>query len=58
MWPKEIRSDLRAGMKAKHFEDFDLSERYMRRYDPIRLPILYVTESMSSGLGKQPKPYR
>lgn len=33
MWPKEIRSDLRAGMKAKHYKEYDLSERYIRRYD-------------------------
>ncbi|TFY75127.1 hypothetical protein EWM64_g8886 [Hericium alpestre] len=32
MWPKEVRSDLRAGIKAKHQQDYALSERYLRRY--------------------------
>jgi len=47
MWPKEIRSDLRAGMKAKHYKDFDLSERYIRRYDSLQQSIIYGVESMA-----------
>ncbi|GJE94833.1 hypothetical protein PsYK624_110080 [Phanerochaete sordida] len=31
VWPKEVRSDLRAGIKAKNQEDLGLSERYLRR---------------------------
>ncbi|KAI0760396.1 hypothetical protein C8Q74DRAFT_224617 [Fomes fomentarius] len=31
MWPPEVRGDLRAGIKAKHQGDLDLSERYLRR---------------------------
>ncbi|TFK83595.1 hypothetical protein K466DRAFT_498180 [Polyporus arcularius HHB13444] len=31
MWPPEVRADLRAGIKAKHQGDLDLSERYLRR---------------------------
>lgn len=31
IWPKEVRSDLRAGIKAKNQEDLGLSERYLRR---------------------------
>jgi len=31
MWPKEVRGDLRAGIKAKNQGDFDISERYLRR---------------------------
>ncbi|KAH9941779.1 uncharacterized protein BXZ73DRAFT_88203 [Epithele typhae] len=31
MWPKEVREDLRAGIKAKHQGELDLSERYLRR---------------------------
>ena len=47
MWPKEIRSDLRAGVKAKHYKDYDLSERYIRRYGMFLRPITYDAESMS-----------
>ncbi|OBZ67454.1 TPR repeat-containing protein P27G11.02 [Grifola frondosa] len=31
MWPEEVRGDLRAGIKAKHQNDLNLSERYLRR---------------------------
>ncbi|KAI0659691.1 hypothetical protein C8Q70DRAFT_980398 [Cubamyces menziesii] len=31
MWPPEVRADLRAGIKAKHQGDFDLSARYLKR---------------------------
>ncbi|KAI0370552.1 hypothetical protein BV20DRAFT_281681 [Pilatotrama ljubarskyi] len=31
MWPPEVRSDLRAGVKAKHQGDHDLSARYLQR---------------------------
>ncbi|OCH89349.1 hypothetical protein OBBRIDRAFT_888485 [Obba rivulosa] len=31
MWPPAVRSDLRAGIKAKHNGDLGLSERYLRR---------------------------
>ena len=58
LWPKEIRSDLRAGMKAKHYEDFDLSEKYIRRCDLMRQSITHVIEPMPLGLGRQPKPSR
>ena len=47
MWPKEIRSDLRAGMKAKHYKEYDLSERYIRRYGLLHQSITYDAESMS-----------
>jgi len=30
IWPKELRPDLRAAVKAKHQNDLDLSERYFR----------------------------
>lgn len=33
MWPKEVRSDLRAGIKAKNQGDLGMSERFLRRYD-------------------------
>ena len=58
MWPKEIRSDLRAGMKAKHYEDFDLSERYLRRYDLVQRSTIYDAKSTSLGLGRALRPYR
>ncbi len=41
MWPPEVRADLRAGIKAKHQGDLDLSERYLRRY--VLLPTLART---------------
>jgi hypothetical protein len=56
MWPKEIRSDLRAGMKAKHYKDFDLSERYIRRYGSIQMLTNHAIERTPSGLGRQLKP--
>ncbi|OBZ67321.1 hypothetical protein A0H81_12618 [Grifola frondosa] len=28
MWPEEVRGDLRAGIKTKHQNDLNLSERY------------------------------
>ncbi|KAI8972857.1 hypothetical protein BD414DRAFT_499603 [Trametes punicea] len=31
MWPPEVRGDLRAGVKAKHQGDLDLSVRYLQR---------------------------
>ncbi|KAJ2989235.1 hypothetical protein NUW54_g8850 [Trametes sanguinea] len=31
MWPPEVRGDLRAGIKAKHQGDHDLSARYLQR---------------------------
>ncbi|KAI0631240.1 hypothetical protein C8Q77DRAFT_1061954 [Trametes polyzona] len=31
MWPPEVRGDLRAGIKAKHQGDLDLSARYLKR---------------------------
>ncbi|EIW55029.1 uncharacterized protein TRAVEDRAFT_172666 [Trametes versicolor FP-101664 SS1] len=31
MWPPEVRGDLRAGIKAKHQGDLDLSVRYLHR---------------------------
>ncbi|CDO74577.1 hypothetical protein BN946_scf184583.g4 [Trametes cinnabarina] len=31
MWPPEVRADLRAGIKAKHQGDHDLSARYLQR---------------------------
>ncbi|KAI0355963.1 hypothetical protein OH77DRAFT_1424247 [Trametes cingulata] len=31
MWPPEVRGDLRAGIKAKHQGDLDLSARYLQR---------------------------
>ncbi|RDB30872.1 hypothetical protein Hypma_005891 [Hypsizygus marmoreus] len=31
LWPIEVRKDLRAGVSAKHKEDFELSEQYLRR---------------------------
>ncbi|KDQ58446.1 hypothetical protein JAAARDRAFT_176397 [Jaapia argillacea MUCL 33604] len=31
IWPSEVRSDLRAGIKAKHQGDLALSERFLRR---------------------------
>jgi hypothetical protein len=31
LWPKEVRGDLRAGIKAKHQGDLDLSARYLER---------------------------
>ena len=31
MWPKEVRGDLRAGIKAKHQGDFETSEKFLRR---------------------------
>jgi len=34
-------------MKAKHYKDFDLSERYIRRYDLVQQSIIYDAESMS-----------
>ncbi|KAA1472550.1 hypothetical protein DENSPDRAFT_838861 [Dentipellis sp. KUC8613] len=41
MWPKEVRNDLRAGVKAKHQNDFGISERFLRRaYDTAQtLPL-------------------
>ncbi|KAI0947767.1 hypothetical protein AcW1_009444 [Taiwanofungus camphoratus] len=41
MWPKEVRGDLRAGVKAKNQSDLSLSERYLRRaYDTAQsLPL-------------------
>ena len=47
MWPKEIRSDLRAGVKAKHYKDYDLSERYIHRYDSVQPSTYRDAESMS-----------
>lgn len=31
LWPKELRSDLRAGIKARNQGDFSLSEKYLAR---------------------------
>ncbi|KAI6043952.1 hypothetical protein EDC04DRAFT_2646388 [Pisolithus marmoratus] len=31
LWPKELRDDLRAGIKARNRGDFNLSERYLTR---------------------------
>ena len=31
IWPPEVRADLRAGVKAKHQGDLDLSERFLQR---------------------------
>ncbi|KZP03094.1 hypothetical protein FIBSPDRAFT_879742 [Athelia psychrophila] len=41
LWPPEIRSDLRAGLKAQHQADLGLSERYLRRayQTAIELPL-------------------
>ncbi|ETW78062.1 hypothetical protein HETIRDRAFT_325616 [Heterobasidion irregulare TC 32-1] len=49
IWPPEVRADLRAGVKAKHQGDLDLSERFLQRaYDTaLALPL----ESLS------PAPY-
>jgi hypothetical protein len=58
IWPKEIRSDLRAGVKAKHYKDFDMSERYISRYESMQQAINRVIESMPLGLGRLLKRYR
>ncbi len=44
MWPPEVRGDLRAGIKAKHQGDLDLSVRYLhrcvsKRCTPCGLPL-------------------
>ena len=35
MWPKEVRGDLRAGIKAKNLGDLGMSEKFLRRYFSI-----------------------
>lgn len=30
MWPPEVRGDLRAALKAKHFGDFELAEQLLQ----------------------------
>jgi hypothetical protein len=32
LWPTEVRSDLRSGLRAKHRGDLDASEQYLRRF--------------------------
>ncbi|KZT01242.1 uncharacterized protein LAESUDRAFT_664358 [Laetiporus sulphureus 93-53] len=41
MWPKELRADLRAGIKAKYQGNYKLSEQYLRKaYDKaLSLPL-------------------
>lgn len=36
IWPKEVRSDLRAGIKAKNQGDLEMSEKFLRRYASLR----------------------
>jgi hypothetical protein len=31
IWPQEVRSDLRAGLKARYQENYELGEQYLRR---------------------------
>ncbi len=35
MWPPEVRGDLRAGLKARNQGNFELSERYLRRFSQL-----------------------
>ena len=35
MWPKELRADLRAGIKAKYQGNYKLSEQYLRKCVPV-----------------------
>jgi SPX domain protein involved in polyphosphate accumulation len=32
LWPPEVRSDLRSGLRAKHRGDLDASEQYLQRF--------------------------
>jgi len=39
MWPKIVRDDLRAGVKAKNQGNLNTSERYLTRYVEYAFPI-------------------
>ena len=50
MWPPEVRGDLRAGVKAKHQGDLELSERYLRRC--VTPPVVRIYAPHAEGGGE------